>query len=371
MAWQSVKSLLIARSKPVVRRNLCTTSKPKISFASDNTAGVHEKVLAACSAVNVGGVTGYGEDIYTIQAVDDFKRTFGKETGVHFVANGTAANVLAYGTVSTWFNSIIASEVAHVNVDEGGAPERVFGLKVIPVPSSDGKIRPEQLLKHTLRFGDVHHSQPRVVSITQPTEYGAVYSLKEIEALSDVCQRHGLLLHMDGARIANACAALDLGLKEGTKDVGIDLMSFGGTKNGIMFGEAVLFFKPDLDKNFRHIQKQTMQMISKNRFVAAQLQALLQDDLWLKNARHANAMTATLAEGLKRFPKVVFTHETQANAVFATMPREYIDFLQEQFYFYVWDEPTNQVRLMCAFNTPLEHVHAFLDRLEMAQSRYG
>lgn len=350
---------------------MCTASERRISFASDNTAGVHEKILQACSRVNVGGVTGYGEDEYTIQAADSFKREFGKETGVHFVANGTAANVLAYGTVSTWFSSIIASEVAHVNVDEGGAPERVFGLKVVPIPTSDGKIRPEQLLKHTLRFGDIHHSQPRVVSITQPTEYGVVYDLKEIEALSELCKRHSLLLHMDGARIANACASLGVGLKEGTKDVGVDIMSFGGTKNGIMFGEAVLFFTPGLDSNFRHIQKQTMQMISKNRFVAAQLQALLEDDLWLKNARHANTMTAALAEGLKRFPKVVFTHETQANAIFASMPREYIDFLQEKFYFYVWDEPTHQVRLMCSFNTPLDHVHAFLDRVEQAQTKFG
>ena len=321
--------------------------------------------------MNVGGVTGYGEDEFTNQAMQAFKQVFGKETGVHFVATGTAANVLGYGAVSTWYSSIIASEVAHVNVDEGGAPERVFGLKVVPISTVDGKIRPEQLFKHTLRFGDVHHSQPRVVSITQPTEYGVVYELKEIEAISEICKRHGLLLHMDGARISNACASLGVGLKEGTKDVGVDLMSFGGTKNGIMFGEAVLFFKAGLDTHFRHIQKQTMQMISKNRFVAAQLQTLLEDDLWLKNARHANTMTTALAEGIKRFPKVVFTHERQANAIFATMPREYINFLQERFYFYVWDEPTNQVRLMCSFNTPLEHVHAFLDCLEEAQSKFG
>lgn len=350
---------------------MSSSSELPISFASDNTSGVHEKVLEAIVRVNKGGVTGYGDDIYTKEAKAAFQRVFGKETGVHFVANGTAANVLGFASVSTWYNSIIASKVAHVNVDEGGAPERVFGLKTVPISTLDGKIRAEQLLEHTLRFGDIHHSQPRVVSITQPTEFGTIYELSEIEEISKVCRKAGLLLHMDGARISNACAALNVGLKEATRDVGVDFMSFGGTKNGIMMGDAVLFFTPGLDSHFGHIQKQAMAMISKNRFIAAQMNALLENELWLENARHANQMTAMLAKALESFPRIVFTHKTQANAIFATMPREYIDFMQQRFYFYVWDETTCQVRLMCSFNTEPDHVHAFIDRLKEARAKFG
>lgn len=345
--------------------------KQRISFASDNTSGVHEKVLEAIKRVNVGHVTGYGEDEVTEKAKEAFKERFGKEVDVHFVANGTAANVLGFGSVSTWFNSILVSEVAHVNVDEGGSPERIFGLKTVPLSSADGKISVNQILKHTHRFGDVHHSQPRVVSITQSTEYGQVYSPEEIRDISVVCHQHDMLLHMDGARISNACAELGIGLKEGTKDLGVDFMSFGGTKNGLIFGEAVLFFNPALGHSFRHIQKQTMQMMSKHRFLAAQLHALLENDLWKENASHANAMSSLLASSLARFPRISFTHPPHVNAIFATMPQEYIDYLQQEFYFYVWDPTTLQIRLMCSFDTLPQHVDAFIKRLSEAQSIYG
>ena len=328
-------------------------------------------MLEAIKNVNVGAVTGYGEDEFTEKAKRAFEHHFGSDVGVHFVANGTAANVLAFGTVSSWFNSVLVSEVAHVNVDEGGAPERVFGLKTIPLASDDGKIKPDQVLKYTQRMGDVHHSQPRVVSITQPTEFGVVYSNREIADLSAAVHERGLLLHMDGARISNACASLGNSLRAGTRDLGVDFMSFGGTKNGIMMGEAVLFFTPHLDAPFRHIQKQTMQLLSKHRFVAAQMHALLTDDLWLQNAQNANQMTARLANVLQRFPRINFTHPTQANAIFATLPRAYIDHLLQDFYFYVWDESTNLVRLMCSFNTLPEHIEAFEAKLQEAQHIYG
>jgi threonine aldolase len=360
------------KGRTVRKRHFSSVSKPRISFASDNTSGIHEKVLDAINRANVGSVTGYGEDKFTMKATEVFKGVFGEETSVYYVANGTAANVLGFGTVSTWYSSVLVSEVAHVNVDEGGSPERIFGLKTIPLRSEDGKIRPEQVIKHTHRKGDVHHSQPRVVSITQPTEFGVVYSKEEILSISSVCKQHGLLLHMDGARISNACASLGIGLKEGTKDLGLDFMSFGGTKNGIMLGEAVLFFNPNIDSTpFRHIQKQSMQMISKNRFIAVQMQALLEDELWLSNASHANNMASLLASLLSSFPKISFTHPTQANAIFATMPREYINYMLEDFYFYVWEETSNQVRLMASFNTQPQHIHAFISRLKEAQRLFG
>ena len=254
--------------------------------------------MKAIQDANVGHVTGYGEDEITLRAKMRFGKEFGiPESQVHFVPNGTGANVLAYGSVSTWFSSILVSEAAHVNVDEGGAPERVFGIKVVPLhkrgnkESKDGvdtgrngedaqgdgfwidtsKITASQVLEHTYRFGDVHHSQPRVVSITQATEFGTVYDKEEILAISRVCKEHGLLLHMDGARICNAAASQGFGLKEATRDLGVDLMSFGGTKNGLLLGEAVLFFNDALGSNFRHIQKQCMLMPSKARFISAQM----------------------------------------------------------------------------------------------------
>jgi len=366
--------------------NSIVPSGGKISFASDNASGAHEKVVEALLRANVGTAKGYGQDDWTIRAKKAFEREFARPyaedftdgtsvsagvLGVHFVTGGTAANVLALGSVSTWFNSVLTSSVSHLNLDEGGSPERIFGLKVVPLSSVDGKIVPEQIVKHTLRFGDVHHSQPRCVSITQPTEYGCVYSREEVLAISSVCKQHGLLLHMDGARIANACAHLGLSLREATADLGVDMMSFGGTKNGALFGEAVLYFTPSLDTQFGHIQKQCMQMMSKNRFIAAQFEALLTDGLWWENASHANLMTNHLAKQLQRFPRIQFTHSVQSNAIFATIPKQYIDYLHQEFDFYVWDETINQVRLMTSFNTDPKHIQAFIDRLQEAEKLFG
>lgn len=346
--------------------------KPRISFASDNAAGIHPKILKAIEAVNVGHVTGYGDDPFTERARKTFGDTFGiAPSQVHFVANGTGANVLSLGAVSTWYNSVLVSEAAHIHTDEAGAPERMYGLKVVPLASGDGKINPEQIVRHTYRLGDIHHSQPRIVSITNPTEFGVVYSASEVESIAKTCSKHGLLLHLDGARIYNAAVSMGLSLKQATRDLGVDLMSFGGTKNGLMIGEAVLFFRPGLEKNFRHLQKQAMQLTSKHRFIAAQMEALLHDDLWKENARVANDLAFKLSVALKAFPKVHLTHPCQANCVFATMPREYIDYLQEEFYFYVWDEASLQVRLMTAFDTLPEHLDAFIARLRDAQSKFG
>ena len=353
----------------------------KISFTSDNTSGAHEKVMTALLKANVGTAKGYGEDEWSKSAKKAFEKHFLGESssggvtlsslGVHFVAGGTAANVLSLGAVSTWYNSVLTSSVSHLNLDEGGSPERIFGLKVVPLTSLDGKIVPSQILEHTLRFGDVHHSQPRCVSITQPTEYGCVYSREEVLAISHVCKQHGLLLHMDGARISNACAHLGVTLREATADLGVDFMSFGGTKNGALFGETILFFTHGLDTHFRHLQKQCMQMMSKNRFIAAQFEALLTDDLWRENAEHANKLTTTLAKQLARFPRIQFTHPVQSNAIFATMPKQYIDHMHQEFDFYVWNETTNQIRIMTSFNTDPKHVQAFVDRLQEAESIFG
>jgi threonine aldolase len=334
--------------------------KPTKNFASDNNAGAHPEILKAIAIVNEGYFPAYGDDPYTASAVNKFREHFGPEIDVYFVFIGTAANVLGLKTVTESFNSIICAESAHINVDECGAPEKFIGCKLVTVPTSDGKLTVDQIASQLHTLENQHHNQPKVVSISQSTEYGTVYTQAEIRALAEFAHQYGLLLHVDGARIANAAASLNLKLKEITADAGVDLLSFGGTKNGLIFGEAVIFFNPALSRNFKFLRKQAMQLMSKMRFVAAQFEALLSNDLWLRNAQNANAMARLLAKEIAAVPGVRVTQKVEANAVFALIPPQFIPLIQEKYFFYVWNERTSEVRLMTAFDTTEEDVRDFV-----------
>lgn len=338
----------------------------KKTFASDNYAGVHPEVMAALALANNGHESSYGADTFTQQATSRFKELFGDQTEVFFVYNGTGANVLALSALTRSYMSVICAESAHINVDESTAPEKFTGCKLLTVPAPNGKIRPEQVEARIIRVGDQHHPQVKVISISQTTEYGTVYSTEEIKALSDVAHRHGLLLHMDGARISNAAAALSMDFKSFTIEAGVDVLSFGGTKNGLMFGEAVVFFKPELAKEFQFLRKQGMQLHSKMRFISAQFIALLSNDLWKRNALHANTMAARLAQGLKGIKGVQMTQQTEANGIFAILPPAAISKIQEHSFFYVWNEATSEVRLMCSWDTTIEDIDGFIEAVRSA-----
>ncbi|HET9294934.1 MAG TPA: low specificity L-threonine aldolase [Gemmatimonadales bacterium] len=337
--------------------------RPSPHFASDNTAGIHPEVLAAIAAANTDHAIAYGSDSWTAAAVDRFREHFGPETEVFLVYGGTGANVLGLQLLTRPHEAVLCAETAHIHADECGAPERYLGCKLLAVPSRDGKLRPADIVGQLKGIGNEHHVQPRVISVTQATEYGTVYRPEELGALAEVARQHGLRLHMDGARLANAAASLGLPLREVTAEVGVDVLTFGGTKNGLLGAEAVVVFDPALARDFRFQRKQAMQLPSKMRFLGAQFAALLADDLWRRNADKANRMARLLADLASRVPGVTITQPVEANAVFATVPREHLAALQERFFFYVWDEPRTEVRWMAAFDTTEEDVRAFARHL--------
>jgi threonine aldolase len=328
-------------------------------FASDNSATVHPDVLAAIARVNVGHAFGYGHDDYTQRVQAMVAGQFGAEAPAFFVFTGGAANVLSLRAACRPWQAVICSESAHMNVDECGAPEAVAGVKLLPVDTEHGKLTPELVESRIMRIGDEHAVQPRVVSLTQCTELGTTYSFRQTRNLADVAHRHGMLVHMDGARLSNAAAALDLPLHALTADVGVDILSFGGTKNGLLGAEAVVFLNRELADGFDYLRKQTLQLASKMRFLAAQFDALLSDGLWLRCARQANAMAARLAEAVGGIPGVEITRPVQTNAVFAKLPPEATAALQKRFAFYVWDERADEVRWMCSWDTTAEDVDGF------------
>jgi threonine aldolase len=323
-------------------------------FASDNNAGVHPRVMDAIRAANQGHAVAYGDDAYTETAVRKFREQFGEAAEVFFVFGGTGANVTGLATLTRPHNAVVCAETAHINVDECGAPERFTGCKLVTLATPDGKLKAEQIGPLLAREGDQHHVQPRIVSVSQPTELGTVYTVEELARLSEFARSKGLLLHVDGARLANAAAHLGVSLREAAK--GADVLSFGGTKNGMMYGEAVVFLDPALGRDFKFVRKQGAQLPSKMRFVAAQFNALLTEDLWLRNAEHANLCARALAEEVARIPRMKITQPVESNAVFALMPRERIERVRERFFFYVWNEQTSEVRLMCSFDTTEEDV---------------
>lgn len=330
------------------------------SFASDNNAGIHPEVLMALSYANISHTHAYGDDPFTEHAMDLFKQQFGPQAETFWVLTGTGANVLGLKTLLNSYHAVICSQQAHLNVDECGAPEHSIGCKLLPHATPDGKITPAQIKASLKGRLDQHRVQPRVVSLTQPTELGTVYSLAELRAICDLAHAEGLYVQMDGARLSNAAVALDCDLRALTTDVGVDVLSLGGTKNGLMFGEAVVFLKSGLAHDFPYIRKQGLQLASKMRFLAAQFEAFFSDDLWRRNALHANQMAQLLAQEVRHLPQITITQTVQTNAIFATLPAAVIPQLQREFYFYVWDEDKNEVRWMTSFDTTETDIQLFV-----------
>jgi len=336
-------------------------------FASDNYSGVHPEVLDAIAAANGGHQVAYGEDLYTERLQQVFARHFGEGVEVFPVFNGTGANVTGLQSMLPRWGAVISASTAHINSDEGGAPERVGGIKLLTVPTPDGKLTPELIDREAWGWGDEHRAQPLVVSITQTSELGTAYSVDEIRSIADHVHERGMKLHVDGARLSNAAASLDLPLRAFTRDVGVDVLSFGGTKNGALGAEAIVVLNPEASEGLKYLRKLNMQLASKMRFVSAQLIALLDSDLWLRSASHANAMAKRLRDALDagiaagELPGLGFTQPTQSNGVFATLPLGVADRLREAgFRFYDWDAARGEVRWMCSFDTSEDDIDAFV-----------
>jgi threonine aldolase len=340
-----------------------TTKRSPHDFASDNHAGAHPEVVDAIARANEGHAGSYGSDSWTERASELIRGQFGPDARPFLVFNGTAANVLSLDAITKPHEAVICTETAHMNVDECGAPERIAAVKLLTVATEHGKLAPDDLGRWDSNRGDEHHVQPRAVSITQATELGTVYSADEVKAIASAAHEREMLLHVDGARLANAAAALGQPLAAFTTDAGVDVVSFGGTKNGLVLGDAVVFLRPELAEQFEFTRKQGMQLASKMRFVAAQFEALLGEDLWLEGARNANAMAARLAAAVEAIDGVEITHPVEANGVFARLPRPAIDRLLAELPgehpFYVWDDAANEVRWMCSWDTTVEDVDEF------------
>jgi threonine aldolase len=332
----------------------------KRSFASDNNAGVHPRILKAIASANDGHVIAYGDDPYTARAVEKFHEHLGKDAAVFFVFGGTGANVLGLKAITHSHHAIICAETAHIHVDECGAPEKFTGCKLLPVATSDGKITIDHIKPLLHEVGFEHHVQPRVISISQATEMGTVYTQREMKALATFAHDHDMLLHVDGARIANAAASLKVKLRAITRDAGADVLSFGGAKNGMMYGEAVVFFDKALAGDFKYTRKQGTHLPSKMRYISAQFEALLTDDLWRQNAEHANRMAQLLAGELGKIPQITITQKVEANGVFAMIPKRHIARLQKKYFFYVWNEAISEVRFMTSFDTTEDDLADFV-----------
>lgn len=345
-------------------------------FASDNYAGAHPEVLAAIAVANGGHQTSYGEDAYTQALGDLFAPHFGAGVAAYPVFNGTGANVVALSAVADRWGAVVCSDVAHIHTDEAGAPEKAAGLKLYPVAAPDGKLTPELVARAAWGFDDEHRAKPQVLSITQSTELGTVYTPAEVAALAEHAHGLGMAVHMDGARVANAAASLGVPVREFTTDAGVDLLSFGGTKNGMLYGECVLALNAEsngaLDRPLVRIRKHSMQLTSKMRFVSAQVEALLTDGLWLRSAAHANAMAARLAERAAAVPGISIEYPVQANGVFARLPVEVANAAREAGYlFYDWSPDGRVVRWMCSFDTTEDDVDGFVEALTDASKAHA
>src|SRR5699024_6951880 len=335
------------------------------SFASDNYSGIAPEVLAALTTANGGHQAAYGADEYTALLDDVIVKHFGSTATAYPVFNGTGANIVGLQALLPRWGAVICAATAHINVDEGGAPERMGSIKLLPVPTADGKLTPELVDREAWGFGNEHRAQPLVVSITQTTEMGICYTPEEIRALADHVHARGMALHVDGARLSNAAATLGLPLSAFTTEAGVDVLSLGGTKNGALGAEAVVVLNPDAlvggAEALPFVRKLSMQLASKMRFISAQIIALYEGDMWLNNARHSNAMAKRLRSKLEEanLPGLSFTHTTESNAVFATLPDGIADELRQDFHFYDWDATRNEVRWMCSFDTTEKDIDAF------------
>jgi threonine aldolase len=338
-------------------------------FASDNYAGVHPEVLAAIALANGGHQVAYGEDDYTAALQQVLRRHFGPRAEAYPVFNGTGANVVGLQALTERWGSVIAADSAHIHVDECGAPEKVAGIKLLTVPTPDGRLTPELIDREAWGWGDEHRAQPQVVSFAQTTELGTCYTVEQVRALCEHAHQHGMAVHMDGARLANAAATLDVPLRELTTEAGVDVLSLGGTKNGLLFGECVVVLNPDRVRGIPFLRKLSMQLASKMRFVSVQFEALFAGDLWLRSARHANAMARRLEAAVRGIDGVSVVRPVESNAVFAVLPRDVSERLQKRYRFYFWDEHTGEVRWMTAFDTTEQDIDAFAAavREEMAR----
>jgi threonine aldolase len=334
---------------------------PSESFASDNVAGAHPRVIEALSAANTGSSRPYGDDPWTHSATRKLRDLLEADVEALFTYGGTGANVVALQSILAPHEAVICPSTAHINVDECGAPERFTGAKLIDIPSDDGKLHPDAVTDLLRPGHGEHRVTPRVLAISQVTELGSVYTIDEISRLAELAHAHGLLLFMDGARIANAAAGLGCSLRELTVDAGVDVLTFGGTKNGLLYGEAVIYVRPELAARARFARKQAGQLASKMRFIAAQFDALLTDELWLSNANHANHATALLADRIADTPEVEIVRAPEANSIFARLPANAIEPLQEWSFFWTWDASMNVVRWMTSFATTDADVARFAD----------
>ncbi len=336
--------------------------KPATHFGSDNHSGVHPLILESLARANQGHAAAYGTDDYTQEVIQKLKKQFSKDAEIHFVFNGTAANVLSLSCFANSYHAVLTASTAHLWVDECGAPEKIIGCKLICVPSPDGKLKAKDLTDYLIRKGDQHASQIAGISITQPTEYGTVYSLEELEELHQFASKNALYLHMDGSRLVNAAIHLGVSLSEMTKHV--DVLSLGGTKNGLLFGEAVVILNKSLAKDFKFKRKQFMQLASKTRFIAAQFDAWLGTDLWREISQHSLAMAQKLRQTLSLIPEVQITQATQSNAVFAIFPKEIVHELKKHHFFYIWNEKTFEARLMTSFDSREEDIQLFGQKIK-------
>ncbi|MDR1201070.1 MAG: low specificity L-threonine aldolase [Tannerellaceae bacterium] len=326
------------------------------SFASDNNSGVHPLIMDALIKANKDHAVGYGDDYWTSAATEKLKEVFGEKASPFFVFNGTGANSVALQAVTRSFHSVICAQTAHIYVDECGAPARMTGCTIIAIPTEDGKLTPEQIKPHLHNFGVCHHAQPKTVYISQVSELGTVYTIEEVKAIADLLHAHDMYLHMDGARLANACAYLNCTMKELTVDAGVDILSFGGTKNGMMMGEAVISFRPEITENIHYFRKQSAQLASKMRYLSAQFIPYLENNLWLENATKANQQAKKLAAILQQYPKIQFTQKIESNQLFLIMPAEAAKKLMEKYFFYYWNEEISEVRFVTSWDTTDEDI---------------
>ncbi len=336
----------------------------KRGFGSDNHSGISPEIMEAIASANVDHALAYGDDEYCERAVQLLRQEFGTQAGVYFVFNGTGANVLNIDAMCRSHHAVVCAETAHINVDECGAPQRIVGCRLLTVPTPDGKLTPELVKTQLHGFGFEHHSQPRAISITQPTELGTLYSLDEIRALADLAYSHDMYLHMDGARLANAAVALGCTFRQMTIDCGVDCLSFGGTKNGMMIGESAVILNPVLDADLKYRRKQMGQLSSKMRFMAAQFEAYLSTGVWRRNAEHSNRMAQLLCQSLREVPEAKVVYPVQANSVFVQLPNKVWNALLDDYFFYLWDEATDVVRWMCSFDTTEEDIHNLVQALK-------
>ena len=340
----------------------------KRGFGSDNHSGVSPEVLKAIADANIDHALAYGDDEYCARVTELFKQTFGQQANVYFVFNGTGANVLCIDAMCRSHHAVVCADTAHINVDECGAPQRIVGCKLLTVPTPDGKLTPDLVRTQLHGFGFEHHSQPRAISIAQSSELGTLYTLDEIRALADLAHQYNMYLHVDGARLANAAVSLGCSFKEMTTDCGVDCLSFGGTKNGLLMGESAVILNPALDVELKYRRKQMGQLCSKMRFMAVQFETYLSEfdgvPLWRRNAEHSNRMAQMLFNEVKDIEGVKVMYPVQVNSVFVQLPREVWTALQQDYFFYDWDMDANVVRWMCSFDTTEEDIKSFVAALK-------